>query len=200
MPWWGLVFASALAFISTLPVSIITATTNQISFQKAVPGHVPATVFSLMPQLFGIWSHTSLAITQGIPKAVMDSLLGATGMMPTATTLNYNAWIAVGTIFNFFIFVIGRNGGRDTTMFCLQHLIWGCFIGCDALLFTWPGKQRYQLVVGNCWHVFLFNWLDLNITFDFFALEVNLNSGWFSPKINASFLPMLYLLFPGLRT
>ncbi|KAI3887025.1 hypothetical protein MKX03_025599 [Papaver bracteatum] len=29
MPWWGLVFACGLAFIFTLPISIITATTNQ---------------------------------------------------------------------------------------------------------------------------------------------------------------------------
>lgn len=32
MPWWGLIFASGLAFIFTLPVSIITATTNQVSY------------------------------------------------------------------------------------------------------------------------------------------------------------------------
>lgn len=31
MPWWGLVFASAMAFFFTLPISIITATTNQVS-------------------------------------------------------------------------------------------------------------------------------------------------------------------------
>ncbi|CAI0390698.1 unnamed protein product [Linum tenue] len=31
MPWWGLIFASALAFVFTLPVSIITATTNVVS-------------------------------------------------------------------------------------------------------------------------------------------------------------------------
>jgi len=31
MPWWGLVFASAMAFVFTLPISIITATTNQVS-------------------------------------------------------------------------------------------------------------------------------------------------------------------------
>lgn len=31
MPWWGLIFASALAFIFTLPISIITATTNQVN-------------------------------------------------------------------------------------------------------------------------------------------------------------------------
>ncbi|KAK9942889.1 hypothetical protein M0R45_008532 [Rubus argutus] len=29
MPWWGLLFASAIAFTFTLPISIITATTNQ---------------------------------------------------------------------------------------------------------------------------------------------------------------------------
>lgn len=32
MPWWGLIFAAGLAFIFTLPVSIITATTNQVSY------------------------------------------------------------------------------------------------------------------------------------------------------------------------
>ncbi|KAK9942896.1 hypothetical protein M0R45_008539 [Rubus argutus] len=31
-------------------------------------------------------------------------LLGATASMPPATALNYNSWIVVGTIFNFFIF------------------------------------------------------------------------------------------------
>lgn len=30
MPWWGLIFASILAFVFTLPISIITATTNQV--------------------------------------------------------------------------------------------------------------------------------------------------------------------------
>ena len=30
MPWWGLIFAAAMAFVFTLPISIITATTNQV--------------------------------------------------------------------------------------------------------------------------------------------------------------------------
>ncbi|KAL2343877.1 hypothetical protein Fmac_005162 [Flemingia macrophylla] len=34
----------------------------------------------------------------------LPGLMGATAMMPPATTLNYNAWIVVGTIFNFFVF------------------------------------------------------------------------------------------------
>ncbi|KAL5790221.1 hypothetical protein ACOSQ2_005109 [Xanthoceras sorbifolium] len=31
MPWWGLLFAAAMAFVFTLPISIITATTNQLN-------------------------------------------------------------------------------------------------------------------------------------------------------------------------
>jgi hypothetical protein len=31
LPWWGLIFACGMAFIFTLPISIITATTNQAS-------------------------------------------------------------------------------------------------------------------------------------------------------------------------
>lgn len=30
MPWWALVFACIIAFVFTLPISIITATTNQV--------------------------------------------------------------------------------------------------------------------------------------------------------------------------
>lgn len=31
MPWWGLIFAALIALLFTLPISIITATTNQVS-------------------------------------------------------------------------------------------------------------------------------------------------------------------------
>jgi OPT oligopeptide transporter protein len=31
LPWWGMLFAFALAFIITLPVGVIQATTNQVS-------------------------------------------------------------------------------------------------------------------------------------------------------------------------
>lgn len=39
-----------------------------------------------------------------IPLINLPVLLGATAYMPPATALNYNAWILVGTIFNFFVF------------------------------------------------------------------------------------------------
>lgn len=34
MPYWGLLFAAFLAFMFTLPISIITATTNQVTLRN----------------------------------------------------------------------------------------------------------------------------------------------------------------------
>ncbi|KAF8406131.1 hypothetical protein HHK36_008211 [Tetracentron sinense] len=225
MPWWGLIFACGLAFTFTLPISIITATTNQtpglniiteyimgvilpgrpianvcfktygyISMAQAISflsdfklGHYmkipPRSMFlvqfigtviagtinlgvawwllnsvtnicqdDLLPanspwtcpndrvffdasviwglvgpkRIFGslgnyaatnwfflggalgpvlVWLLHKLFPKQSwIPLINLPVLLGATGMMPPATPLNYNAWIFVGTIFNFFIF------------------------------------------------------------------------------------------------
>ncbi|PON71783.1 Oligopeptide transporter [Parasponia andersonii] len=209
MPWWGLIFAAAMAFIFTLPISIITATTNQarwpianvcfktygyMSMAQAVSflndfklGHYmkipPRSMFlvqflgtilagtinlavawwllnsvenicqdNLLPpdspwtcpgdrvffdasviwglvgpkRIFGsrgnylamnwfflggaigpiiVWLfHKAFPKQTWIPLINLPVLLGATGMMPPATPLNYNAWIIVGTIFNFFVF------------------------------------------------------------------------------------------------
>ncbi|KAL5537728.1 hypothetical protein UlMin_043928 [Ulmus minor] len=225
MPWWGLLFASAMAFTFTLPISIITATTNQtpglniiteyvmgiilpgrpianvcfktygyMSMAQAVSflndfklGHYmkipPRSMFlvqfigtvlagtinlavawwlltsienicqdELLPpdspwtcpgdrvffdasviwglvgpkRIFGsdgnyaamnwfffggaigpiiVWLlHKAFPKQSWIPLINLPVLLGATGMMPPATPLNYNAWVLVGTIFNFFVF------------------------------------------------------------------------------------------------
>ncbi|KAL3515453.1 hypothetical protein ACH5RR_022355 [Cinchona calisaya] len=224
MPWWGLVFASVLAFVFTLPISIITATTNQtpglniiteyimgiiypgrpianvcfkiygymsmaqaISFlsdfklghymkipprsmfivqfigtiiagtinvsvawwllhsienicQDDLPADSPWTcpgdrvffdasvIWGLVGprRIFGtlgtygqinwfflggalgpiiVWLfHKAFPTHTWIPLINLPVLLGATGAMPPATPLNYNAWIIIGTIFNFFIF------------------------------------------------------------------------------------------------
>ncbi|KAK3414078.1 hypothetical protein EUGRSUZ_I02586 [Eucalyptus grandis] len=225
LPWWGLLFASALAFVFTLPISIITATTNQtpglnviteylmgiilpgrpianvcfktygyISMFQAVfflsdfkLGHYmkipPRSMFlvqligtilagtvniavawwllnsvtnicqdDLLPldspwtcpsdrvffdasviwglagprRIFGalgdyreinwfflggaigpiiVWLlHKAFPKQSWIPLINLPVLLGATAMMPPATPLNYNAWVLVGTIFNFFVF------------------------------------------------------------------------------------------------
>lgn len=52
-----------------------------------------------------VWSlHKSFPKQTWIPLINLPVLLGATAYMPPATALNYNSWILVGTIFNFFIF------------------------------------------------------------------------------------------------
>ncbi|CAL5183265.1 unnamed protein product [Lathyrus oleraceus] len=187
MPWWGLLFAGALAFVFTLPISIITATTNQtpglniiteyvfgliypgrpianvcfktygyISMAQAVSflsdfklGHYmkipPRSMFlvqfigtmlagtinigvawwllnsiknichdDLLPEgspwtcpvgPIIVWLlHKAFPKQSWIPLINLPVLLGATGMMPPATPLNYNAWIFFGTVFNFFVF------------------------------------------------------------------------------------------------
>lgn len=225
MPWWGLLFACVIAFLFTLPISIITATTNQtpglniiteyimgiilpgrpianvcfktygyMSMSQAVSflsdfklGHYmkipPRSMFlvqflgtiisgtinlsvawwllesienicqdDLLPadspwtcpgdrvffdasviwglvgpkRIFGsqgnyssmnwfflggalgpivVWLfHKAFPKQSWIPLINLPVLLGATGAMPPATPLNYNAWIIVGTIFNFFVF------------------------------------------------------------------------------------------------
>ncbi|XP_074275815.1 oligopeptide transporter 4-like [Silene latifolia] len=225
IPWWALLFACAMAFIFTLPISIITATTNQtpglniiteyvmgiilpgrpianvcfkvygyMSMAQAVSflsdfklGHYmkipPRSMFlvqfigtilagtiniavawwllesihnicddSLLPpnspwtcpgdrvffdasviwglvgpkRIFGnlgtykamnwfflggavgpllVWfAHKAFPKKSWIPLINLPVLLGATASMPPATTVNYNAWIIVGTIFNLFVF------------------------------------------------------------------------------------------------
>lgn len=225
MPWWGLLFACVMAFVFTLPISIITATTNQtpglniiteyvmgiiypgrpianvcfktygyMSMTQAISflsdfklGHYmkipPRSMFivqfigtiiagtvnigvawwlltsiknichdDLLPpdspwtcpgdrvffdasviwglvgpkRIFGrlgdyssmnwffvggaigpiiVWLfHKAFPKKSWIPLVNLPVLLGATAYMPPATPLNYNSWIIVGTIFNFFIF------------------------------------------------------------------------------------------------
>lgn len=224
MPFWGLIFAAAIAFIFTLPISIITATTNQtpglniiteyimgliypgkpianvcfktygyMSMTQAISflsdfklGHymkipprsmflvqfvgtiIAGTVnlsvawyllssidhichqdkFSNSPwtcpndrvffdasviwglvgprRIFGplgnygalnwfflggfmgpvvVWLfHRAFPKQAWIPLINLPVLLGATAYMPPATAVNYNSWILVGTIFNFFVF------------------------------------------------------------------------------------------------
>ncbi|XP_072955559.1 oligopeptide transporter 4-like [Typha angustifolia] len=225
LPWWGLLFACAMAFVFTLPISIITATTNQtpglniiteycmglimpgkpianvcfkvygyMSMAQAVSfladfklGHYmkipPKSMFlvqfigtiiagtinigvawwllgsinnicqrDLLPpnspwtcpsdrvffdasviwglvgprRIFGplgnygalnwfflggaigpfiVWLfHKAFPKQAWIPLVNLPVLLGATAMMPPATAVNYTSWVAVGTVFNFFVF------------------------------------------------------------------------------------------------
>ncbi|KAI3445818.1 hypothetical protein Pfo_002483 [Paulownia fortunei] len=49
MPWWGLIFASAIAFIFTLPISIITATTNQTPGLNIITEYVMGIIYPGRP-------------------------------------------------------------------------------------------------------------------------------------------------------
>ncbi|KAG6532601.1 oligopeptide transporter 4-like [Zingiber officinale] len=54
---------------------------------------------------FIVWLlHKAFPSQSWIPLVNLPVLLGATGMMPPATSLNFSAWITVGTVFNFFVF------------------------------------------------------------------------------------------------
>ncbi|XP_011015796.1 PREDICTED: oligopeptide transporter 4-like [Populus euphratica] len=54
---------------------------------------------------FIVWLlHKAFPGQSWIPLINLPVLLGATAAMPPATAINYNSWILVGTIFNFFIF------------------------------------------------------------------------------------------------
>ncbi|KMZ65736.1 oligopeptide transporter 4 [Zostera marina] len=48
--------------------------------------------------------HKQLPKQTWIPLINLPVLLGATAAMPPATPLNFNSWVLVGTVFNFFIF------------------------------------------------------------------------------------------------
>lgn len=41
LPWWGVLLACAIAFFFTLPVGIITATTNQVLILRPYAYHMP---------------------------------------------------------------------------------------------------------------------------------------------------------------
>ncbi|PSS19296.1 Oligopeptide transporter like [Actinidia chinensis var. chinensis] len=49
MPWWGLLFASVIAFIFTLPISVITATTNQTPGLNIITEYVMGIIYPGRP-------------------------------------------------------------------------------------------------------------------------------------------------------
>ncbi|KVH99663.1 Oligopeptide transporter OPT superfamily [Cynara cardunculus var. scolymus] len=186
MPFWGLIFAAAIAFFFTLPISIITATTNQTPGLNIITEYAMGLIYPGKPianflgtiiagtvnlsvawyllnnidqichpdpksnspwtcpndhvffdasviwglvgpkRIFGplgnygslnwfflggilgpvvVWlCHKAFPNVSWIPLINLPVLLGATAYMPPAAAVNYNTWILVGTIFNFFVF------------------------------------------------------------------------------------------------
>ncbi|XP_047947729.1 oligopeptide transporter 4-like isoform X2 [Salvia hispanica] len=263
MPWWALIFACIIAFVFTLPISIITATTNQtpglniiteyvmgivypgrpianvcfkvygyMSMAQAVSflsdfklGHYmkipPRSMFivqsvgtviagtinisvawwlltsiknicqdDLLPpdspwtcpgdrvffdasviwglvgpkRIFGslgdyssmnwfflggaigpviVWLlHKAFPRQSWIPLINLPVLLGATGMMPPATPLNYNAWIIFGTIFNYFVFRYRKRWWQRYNYIVSAALDAGVAFMAVALYFTLGIEER----------------------------------------------------------
>ena len=64
MPWWGLLFASVIAFIFTLPISVITATTNQVTEQTHwAPSFL--CLFNSMKENIGLYTFDNFDIMFG---------------------------------------------------------------------------------------------------------------------------------------
>lgn len=79
-----------------------------------------------------------------IPLINLPVLLGATGAMPPATPLNYNAWIIVGTIFNYFVFKYRKNWWQRYNYILSAALDAGVAFMGVALYFT-LGMQNIEL-------------------------------------------------------
>ncbi|KAH6785023.1 oligopeptide transporter 4 [Perilla frutescens var. hirtella] len=71
-------------------------------------GNYPALNWFFLVGLMGpvvVWGfHKAFPKQSWIPLVNLPVLLGATANLPPASALNYNSWILVGTIFNFFVF------------------------------------------------------------------------------------------------
>ncbi|KAL5855130.1 hypothetical protein ACOSQ4_004932 [Xanthoceras sorbifolium] len=64
MPWWGLLFAAAMAFVFTLPISIITATTNQTPGLNIITEYAMGLIYPGRPianVCFKVYGYMSMA-------------------------------------------------------------------------------------------------------------------------------------------
>lgn len=100
-----------------------------------------------------------MAVAQGIPQAILDPgplinlavLLEATGMMPLATPLTYNAWVLVGMIFNYFLFKYQKqwwkrynyvfSGAMDAGVAFMAVLLYFT-MGLESKSITWWGYRQ----------------------------------------------------------
>ncbi|KAM1121156.1 hypothetical protein ACFX13_002885 [Malus domestica] len=86
-------------------------------------------------------------------------LLGATGLMPPATALNYNSWIIVGTIFNFFVFRYRKNwwqrynyilsAAMDAGVAFMAVLLY-LSVGMENKSLTWWGANGEHCDLATC--------------------------------------------------
>ncbi|TQE05756.1 hypothetical protein C1H46_008662 [Malus baccata] len=158
MPWCGLLFAGAMAFTFTLPISIITATTNQTPGLNIITEYVMGIISLVGPVI--VWVlHKAYPKQHWIRLINLPVLLGATGLMPPATALNYNSWIIVGNIFNFFVFHYRKNwwqrynyilsAAMDAGVAFMAVLLY-LSVGMENKSLTWWGTNGEHCDVATC--------------------------------------------------
>ncbi|KAK3016078.1 hypothetical protein RJ639_005673 [Escallonia herrerae] len=86
-------------------------------------------------------------------------ILGATAMMPPATTLNFNSWIFVGTIFGFFIFRYRKwwwqrynyvlSAALDAGVAFMGVLLYFS-LGMEEISISWWGSAREHCPLASC--------------------------------------------------
>ncbi|KAF9597861.1 hypothetical protein IFM89_021946 [Coptis chinensis] len=84
--------------------------------------------------------HKAFPKQSWIPLINLPILLGAIANMPPATTLNYNAWVVVGTIFNF-CNPVPQAMVADVQLCSFScSRCWSCFYGSSSVLFCYSSS------------------------------------------------------------
>ncbi|XP_019175060.1 PREDICTED: oligopeptide transporter 2-like [Ipomoea nil] len=107
-----------------------------------------------------VWmAHRAFPKQHWISLINLPVLLGATGAMPPATTLNFNSWLLVGTIFNFFVFRYRKNWwGRynyvlsaalEAGLAFMAVILYFC-VGMTDVSFDWWGSRGEHCDLASC--------------------------------------------------
>ncbi|KAG6536896.1 oligopeptide transporter 4-like [Zingiber officinale] len=109
---------------------------------------------------FIVWLlHKAFPSQSWIPLVNLPVLLGATGMMPPATSLNFSAWITVGTVFNFFVFRYRKkwwerynyilSAGLDAGLAFMGVLLYFT-LSMESRSISWWGTNGEHCLLASC--------------------------------------------------
>lgn len=109
---------------------------------------------------FLVWlAHKAFPKQAWIPLINMPVLLGATGMMPPATAVNFTSWIIIGFISGFIIYRYRRNwwqrhnyvlsGALDAGLAFMGVLLYLC-LGLEEISLNWWGSNLDNCPLASC--------------------------------------------------
>ena len=177
MAWWLLNSIQNICQEDLLPAdSLWTCPSDRVFFDASVIwglvgpkrifgslGNYPAMNWFFVGGALGpviVWLlHKTFPKQSWITLINLPVLLGATGMMPPATPLNYNSWIIVGTIFNFFIFRYRKQWWRRYNYILSAALDAGVAfmavvlyfsVGMENRSLTWWGTEGEHCELATC--------------------------------------------------